>query len=237
MKKLLFIALAAILALTGCSTNSALLYNQMTMGQVRGADIISDDGLTYVVADNEASADYTGQSRILIVFDVLEKLDAENTYSIRLTDFAPVTVSTPVKRTSQSDDWFGDDGINLQSGWFSGGYMNVYATITKLQGSATAHRISLMLDDTADNSDTLHFYLKHNGFGETFDDDPENANATTYSTYVSFPVSSFIPDGSKGINIRVDWDWFKIENNSYVCEKEHYTQTVYYEVNGTRADF
>ena len=238
MKNLLFAALAAMLVFTGCNMNSALLYNHIAIGRVQNSDIVTDDGLTYVVAENETGSDYTKLDRILVVCDVLEQLDDEKLYSVRLTDFASVEVSSPVNKTSQSEEWFGDDGINLESGWFSGGYLNVYATISMLQNSTADHRISLMFDDTADNSDTLHFYLKHNGFGETFDDDPTNAKIGRYSTYVSFPVDSFIPAGAKGANIKLEWDWFRIENNQYVTEKEHFSQSTYYEPGGTtRADF
>ena len=237
MKRFLFVALAAMVALTGCNLESALLYGQMTMGQVQNSNIITDDGLTYVVTENESDASYTSLDRILISCDVLEKLDEENTYSIRLLDYAAVTVSEPVAKTSESEEWFGDDGVNLTSGWLGGGYLNVYATISMLQSSKTQHRVRLMFDDTADNSDTLHFYLKHNGFGETFDDDPDNTGIGSYSTYLSFPINSFVPSDAKGINLKVEWDWFKTQNNQYITEKEHYYQTVYYQVSGTRADF
>ena len=238
MKQILFAALAAVLVFTGCNSESALIYGTMTMGQVRGSDIITDGGLTYMVTENEADSDYAKLDRILITCDVLEQLDSENTYSIRLLDYASVSVSAPVSRTAESDEWFGTDGVNLSSGWLSGGYLNVLATISMLQDSKTQHRIRLMFDDTADNTDTLHFYLKHNGFGETFDVDPKNTKMVSYSSYLSFPVDAYVPDGVKGINLKVEWDWFKIQNNQYITEKEHYSQTVYYEPSSkTRAEF
>ena len=237
MKKFAFVALAAMLAFTGCNFDNALLYNQMTMGQVSGSNIVTDEGITYVVTENETESDYTGQERIVFRFDVLEKGTSENTYSIRLLDYATVFVSDPVNKSSQSEEWFGNDGINLESGWFSGEYLNLYLTITMLQGSKTEHRVRLMFDDTADNSDTLHFYLKHNGFGETYDSDSAISKIGRYSTYASFPVKSYIPSGADGINVKVEWDWFKMEGNQYLTEKEHHSESTYYSASSTRADF
>lgn len=238
MKKFIIPALLAVVAVvSGCKFEDALLYGEATMGRVSNGNIITDTGLTYVVSESECTGDFKSCDRIYILCDVLKKLEAENTYSVRLNGYAEVSVNETVRKSDQSEEWFGDDAVNLENGWFSGGYLNVYVKYSAVQGSDTKHRFSLMFDDTADNSDTLHFYLKHNGFGETYEKDPDNTKMTMDASYISFPVDSFLPAGSKGMNVKVEWDWYKIQNNQYLSETEHYGQTVYYAVSDTRSDF
>jgi hypothetical protein len=230
MKKFCFIALAAIMTFVGCDKNSALYYGISDMGQVTNGNIVTDGGLTYIVTENESgSTDYKSLDRIVFLCDVLEKLEGDNTYSIRLQNYSSVLVSEPVNKTAQSEEWFGDDAIRMQSGWFSGGYLNMYVTMTMIQNSTTSHQIRLMFDDTVDNSDTLHFYLKHNGNGETYEADPTNSKIVEAAGYVSFPIDSYVPTGKNGINIRIDWDWYKSMDDRYSTEKEHYSETGYYE--------
>lgn len=232
MKKFLFIALAAIAVFVGCNKESALYYGMMTMGQVSGnGNIVTDGGLTYVITENNSEGDYTSLGRIMILCDVLEQLEGENTFSIRLQDYSSVVISTTVKKSEilGDEESLGTDAINMKSGWFSGGYLNVYATMTMIQDSQTAHNIRLMFNDTVDNSDTLHFYLKHNGHGETFETAEDKSKIVEAGGYLSFPVSGLIPSDVKGINVRIDWDWYKTVNGQYSTETEHHYQTGYYQ--------
>ena len=236
MKKFLIIALAAIVTFAGCNKTTALYYGITDTGKVTNGTIVTDDGLTYIVTENETGADYKSLDRIIFLCDVLEELETENSYSIRLQNFSSMTVSSPVRKSAQSEEWFGDDAIRMQNGWFSSGYLNMYVSMTMVQGSSTSHQIRLMFDDTADNSDTLHFYLKHNGYGETYEADSTNTKIVEAAGYVSFPINAYVPKDKKGINVRIDWDWYKTVNSRYSTKKEHYHESGYYEATNRRED-
>lgn len=238
MKKYLFVVLAAIAVFVGCNKESALYYGMMTMGQVKeNGNIVTDEGLTYVIAENNSEGDYKSLGRIMILCDVLEKLEDDNTYSIRLQDFSSVVISSPLRLSVYPESWFGADAIQMKSGWFSGGYLNMFVTMTMIQNSTTSHDIRLMFDDTVDNSDTLHFYLKHDGKGETYESAKDKSKVVEAGGYVSFPINAFVPSDVKGIYVRIDWDWYKTATSEYTTETEHHTETTYYQVEGQRNNY
>lgn len=229
MKKFLIVALAAILAFSSCMKNDVLIYNMSITGRVTNGRIVSDENIIYNVVESLTDDKLGDYDRVIVLCDVLEEVVSGKEFNVKLKDYAPMVTIIPVAKTSQNDEWFGSDAINMVQGWFSAGYLNMLVYITMVENSKTEHRISLMFNDTADNTDTLHFYLKHNGYGETYDVDPDNSKMKMSNGYVSFPLDAYVPDGAKGMPVSIEWDWFDNNGSDYIHDKKiHYKEKGYY---------
>ena len=90
MRKIFF-SLLIISALAACKKDETLRYNNVTMGNIHGEEIISDQGNTFVITESLFSVDFDEfeSGRVMLSCDVLRQT-ADKTYDIRLTGITSV---------------------------------------------------------------------------------------------------------------------------------------------------
>lgn len=220
------VAVTALFA-TSCIDNGDILYSETVIGNLRGGQFLTDAGLTYIFKEQACDGHIDTLSRIIAVCDVLEKT-SETTYNARLRDFAPVAVRSPKLTSQSSDEELGTDAINLVQGWFSSDYLNVLYNIPMVPSSQTYHTIDLAFDDVRSSTDTLYFELRHNGFGEVYDNPEYTGKTALASGYISFPISQYVPGGKSEIPVVLTWDWYVQSGESLLTEKEHHRETAVY---------
>ena len=100
---------------------------------------------------------------------------------------------------------------------------------TAKAGSKTRHAYSLVFNDRVDNTDTLHFRLMHNAFGESFDNtDIPSSNIVLVNEMVSFDISKYLAPVGDAVILNFKWDWFKNEGGYLSQEKEAYNEDLLY---------
>jgi len=210
MRKI-FGTLLLIAALASCKKDDTLRYNNVTMGNIDGETIISDQGNIFQIAESLFEVDLKSYKRAMIVCDVLKET-AENTYDIRLTGIANVLekkVKTMDESTEQ-EDLEVDDPIVLKDIWYAGGYLNLNIETAQKRGSETPHYINLVKE--SEENGTYTFVLRHNAQEET----PTEADRDDYfgaAGYVSFPIAGVIKGDSAKIILK--WKSHKFIGSGY----------------------
>lgn len=216
MKNCLRIALLAgaialffsILAVS-CKKDDTILYNFTTTGNVVDGQFISDDGDLFIVTDRTCTGSFEGMERAMISCDILRK-NGPNSYDIRLNGIVRMLVKDAVQASTADESAIGNDPISLETGWFSGGYMNIHGLITYKKDSETMHFINLVYDDINSGADTLRFTLRHNGYGEIYGaPEMKNDELALGRVCASFPLEKYIPAGVESIPVKVSWTWYK----------------------------
>lgn len=211
MKRFLIILLAALAAVS-CIGDDTILCRDTVMGNIKGGVLYTDGGLIYNIVKTNVPVDVADTVRVLVVCDVIKQTgDSEKEYDICLLDY-----TTPVCKdaltASKVTDWdeVGSDPVGLQSGWFSGGYINMNVIYSFDSSSKTVHTVNLVYDDVRSGSDTLFFELRHNAFGECFcEDTKDDENIAVTTAYASFPLEKFLPSGKDSVVVSVDWTWYE----------------------------
>ena len=228
MKRFLFtlVCLSSLLfCATGCLFDNTLLYSDSGMCNVQSpTSVISDGGIVYNITENVSGATLTPGERLFIECDVLQRNEEnEDEYDIRLNTCTKVTVKTPIDASSADWDEVGDDALNVYQGWIGNGYINTLLQFTSVTSSDTEHSFDLVFDDAQSNADTLYFDLKHNGYGECFDnEDVDTSKLGLEGKYVSFKISDYADKVNSTFIIRVRWEWYAVEGNAYVRQREAY---------------
>ena len=230
MRKIIFATLAAVIALTSCKEDDTLYYNNVTMGNIDGDCIVSDQGNTFEITESLVKADLTEfkYGRVILSCDVLKK-SAENRYSIRLTNIASV-LSKPVvyadSITPEADSLNVDNPLVIQDLWYGGGYINMLLQFAVKSESQKRHLINLVYNGVATGENGLENYtftLRHNAFGDV----PTEENVEDFTSsygYVSFPVAELIT-GDKA-EVTLNWHSHKLENGAYMMlESEQRSKT------------
>ena len=229
MRKILFASLAALIALISCKEDETLAYNNVTMGNIEGDCIVSDQGNTFEITESLVKADLTEfkYGRVILSCDVLKKT-AENRYSIRLTNIASV-LSKPVvyadSITPEADSLNVDNPIIIQDIWYGGGYINMLILFAIKSESQKRHLINLIYNGVVTDENELENYtftLRHNAYGDVPTEDDVEDYRSSYG-YVSFPVAELIK-GDKA-TITLNWHSHKFKNGAYMMlesEQEKY---------------
>ena len=111
MRKILY-SLFIISALAACKKDETLRYNNVTMGNIHGEEIISDQGNTFVITESLFTVnlnDFTSE-RVMLACDVLRETAAQ-TYDIRLTGI----VSVLTKNIKTMEDSTPDEDLNVDN--------------------------------------------------------------------------------------------------------------------------
>lgn len=225
--------LLALMALTACKKDETLRYNNMTMGNIHGEQIISDQGNTFNITESlfDVNLDSFPNGRVMVLCDVLKET-SEKTYDIRLTGISNVLVKD-VKTMADStpeEDLTADDPLILREIWYSGGYLNMNIEIAIKHGSESVHYINLLRNENDQKDGEYTFILRHNALGEV-----PSADDREYSTsmgYVSFPIAGII-DGDSA-KIALEWKSFKMENGWYDLTK---SESISKEFNWNRSGY
>jgi hypothetical protein len=199
MRKIL-LSLFIISALAACKKDETLRYNNVTMGNIHGEEIISDQGNTFVITESLFSVDlneFTSE-RVMLSCDVLRET-AEKTYDIRLTGITSVLTKNikTFEETTAEEDLTADDPVIIRDLWYAGGYLNMSIEIAQKKGSETPHYINLVHDILAAEDGKYTFILRHNAQGEVPSE--EDREFSTGSGYVSFPIANFIKEDAAEI--------------------------------------
>ena len=229
-KTITLIAVITISAtmMTSCLDESDALYSETTMGNIESGKFVTDAGLTYTFTHQNCDGRIDTLKRAIVACDVLEKT-SETTYNACLNSFAPVMVRAPRRMSAYSDEVLGTDAINLAQGWFSGGYLNAFYYISAFSGSSTVHTIDLAFNDVrSSKSDTLFFELRHNGYGEVFDNVLYGDAWVIASGYASFPIDQLIPSGKSSAPVSISWSWYRQTGDAYITEREPKTEVTIY---------
>lgn len=220
MRKILG-TLLLIVALASCKKDDTLRYNNITMGNIDGETIISDQGNIFQIAESAFKVDLNEYKRVLVMCDVLKET-AEKTYDIRLTGIANV-LEKNVKTMSDStpeEDLTVNDPVVLRELWYAGGYLNMTIETARKRGSETAHFINLVQEDSAEDG-TYIFSLRHNAMGETPSETDKDYSSAT--GYVSFPIAEIIKGDSAKIVLK--WKSHKFAGGGYsLTESEDITE-------------
>lgn len=211
------------LCMTGCFfLDNTLLYTDTGMAIVKDSHtLLTDTGMTYHISENQAGA-LDVSDRIMYQCDVLSKTDGnDNEYEVRLTTFAKVMVKDPVPASTVDIQTLGNDGIGIDQGWIASTYVNALVQYTTATTSSTEHDIDIVYDDVKSNADTIYFKLCHNAHGDCFENESiDAAKIAMEARYISFKVSDYAEGRNSTFVIRVAWDWYKLEDNVFIREKE-----------------
>ena len=199
MKKLLY-SLFIISALAACKKDETLRYNNVTMGNIHGEEIISDQGNTFVITESLFKVDLSDlkSERVMLACDVLRET-ASKTYDIRLNGITSVLtkdIKTFAETTSE-EDLTVDDPVIIRDLWYAGGYLNMAIEVAQKKGSNTPHYLNLVHDILASEDGKYTFLLRHNAQGEVPSE--EDREFSTGSGYVSFPIANYIKEDSAKI--------------------------------------
>ena len=232
MKKLIALAALSLAAFSffSCDSENALSYGLTDICNVVDGQLFTDDGLKYNITEYKAEGKIDTVSRAYISFDLLRKTDgAVSEYDIRLNNFGSVKIKNAIDMSNAGLDDMGVDGVNIFQGWVSGPYLNMQIQYTAKAGSKTRHAYSLVFNDRVDNTDTLHFRLMHNAFGESFDNtDIPSSNIVLVNEMVSFDISKYLAPVGDAVILNFKWDWFKNEGGYLSQEKEAYNEDLLY---------
>ena len=186
-----------------CAADYTLQHNNVTMGDFVDGTFISDQGLTYEIADTLCSVDTDTIKRAIIACDILRYTE-ESRYIVRLTDINPVFTKVPVDSTSVSDnEIFVEDALNIDEIWYSAGYLNLHIYIPIKEGSKQAHLVNLVRNDGNAVDGVYEFTFKHNAYGEIITE--EDTDLVPSSTYVSFPISQLFKDEEQNLQVIFRW--------------------------------
>ena len=213
MRKILF-SLFIISALAACKKDDTLRYNNVTMGNIHGEEIISDQGNTFVITESLFNVDLKEfkSERVMLACDVLRET-AEKTYDIRLTGITSVltkNIKTFADSTPEEDITV-DDPIVIRDLWYAGGYLNMSIEVAQKRGSETPHFLNLVHDTTVAEDGSYTFLLRHNAQGEVPTE--EDRDFSTGSGYVSFPIANYIQGDSA--KIVLVWHSHKFMGSGY----------------------
>ncbi len=207
MKRIFASALIALIAVTSCKKDDTICYDNVTMGNIEGENLISDQGNTFdiVEATYDVILEKFEYGRVIFSCDVLRET-AENRYDIRLTSIQSVLTKEPVKASTITPDLdvAVEDPIIIRELWYGGGYINMLIQFAHLRGSEGKHLINLVYEDavaTEDGMKSYTFNLHHNAYGET----PNEENHLNFDPslgYVSFPVAGLIEGDKAKITVK-----------------------------------
>ena len=207
MKRIIIIAAAAVLAImavSSCKKDPVLMYNVVTFGNIDGSTFTTDRGVVYHITEQTCEGSMEGQTRWLIVCDVLKKL-SEGEYNIRLVDFVKPVVKDPVDNGQVPEEEAGDNPLNIGTGWIGGGHLNIQALFYFKQTDGAKHYINLMRDEGPFPDDTLYYRLYHNANGEYPGGEVSMDDMVYGFCYCCFPIQDDLPEDKDAMPVKVTW--------------------------------
>lgn len=226
MRKILLI-LAAAFCLTACfedDREEILFSNYYGFGDVSGSRItMRRDGITLNVTEDKSDGAWQREKRIFLRCDVLRET-APDTYDIRMIDSAPVIERDALVKSQSSEEVYGNDAVSFDQDWGFDAQtvtINMACRYTSLQKSDKQHTLNLVFDDLRSSTDTLFFELRHQGFGESYENtDYEATDFQVNGSYLTFDFSGVMPAGvGKSIIVSIEWDWL-VTNGYDMLERE-----------------
>ena len=217
MKRILPLLLALTALLSCVKEGYPLLSNTSDIGSLKGRVVTTDGGLELTVTEQNVDLPEGDQDRIFVRFDVLRKT-GDRSCDIRLNGWTVPLNKAGLRKSDITDPaQVGDDPIYMESGWFSGGYLNMELVLPILRGSETKHLLNLVFDD-ANSADTLRFRIHHNGFGEVFLPPLPEAEAAKYDfgqAMFCVQMNGFLPADKDEMPVKITWPWYETDSQGY----------------------
>ena len=205
MRKRLF-CLAAVLLTAACAPKEEVLVRgEQDMVCIMDGKMLTDNGLTFLVVEEEAgTAGWRDWDRAIISCDLLRQRSATE-FEIRLSEANRVLLKDVADDGTIPEEELGDDPVDVLYGWVSGGYLNLLICIVHDPSSDRKHFINLVCLGNDENG--VRFRLHHNSYGYYFGAPGVTSTPTLGRSYVSFPVSRFLPAGKENIEFELSWKW------------------------------
>lgn len=221
-KSILLLAGVLTLAAVSCQKDNTLYYNNLTMGNIVDGKFVSDNGNTFNIVEQNCPGILDTMKRAMTLCDVLCASDGkENEYDVRLNLINPVLAKDAVALADATgDDINVQNPVQIETVWYSGGYLNMLLRFPVKVDSKTKHLINLVYSKGEDGKYVLN--LRHNAFGEVFNEN-DSSTMTLAGAYVSFPISDIISEDEA--NLVLNWKWYDSVGTGWLftTEKE-YTQ-------------
>lgn len=227
-------AIAMIFGMTSCLPEGPVMRDYRSMAEWKNGILYTDDNLEFTIVENKAGYNIPATTeRVFVHCDLLTQ-SSENTYNVRLLKWDPVTKKELLRLSDGADRYKDENGnivsdpVNLASGWFSKGMLNMTVNYIEKNEKPGNHDIDVILDDTRSVGDTLYLKLVHDAHGEFYGNEAyKESDLTVASQYVSVGMDSLIPSGKDKIIVKVDWKWHIVDNGSIKKETKEYS------INGT----
>lgn len=205
------LAALIILSAISCSKDNVITRNTLDIGAVVSpTKFVTDAGLVMNIVENNSGQEISIHERAILLFDVLRQRSGSE-YDIRVLEINKPLMKDIARSSSADQGAMGNDPIFLRSGWFSGGYINIEFLIKVIKGSSTKHVINMVYEEEADNADTLHFTLRHNGLGDVIDFNRpigEQVEFVDGRSYATFPIRDFLPASRDEMPVAISYSWY-----------------------------
>ena len=220
IKGLILAAFAAVLA--SCFPDYEYMYTETGMCTLLSpTKLQTDNGDIFNITQNNSGGNIPDTlKRVMARCDVMTAVEGKsNEYNVRLMEFSGAFTQSPVMRSTMNPEAVGDNGINVNQAWVSGGYFNAFVNIPMLNPPKVDHEVNIVFDDIRSNSDTLYFEMRHNAHNEC----PENHdiplnNFVFAGTYMSFPLDGILQQGAHPV-CHLEWDWYDGDEYSFSSDK------------------
>lgn len=194
--------------------------------QVMGNTLYYESGTGVLeVTEDDTDGKWHFSDRIFICCDMLEVNEAGTGYKIHLKNYTPVTVKGVVLQQDADEDALGSDAITYYEDW---GYDRLLKTLdfsvvyAVKADSGQAHDVNLVFDGTRSTTDSLFFRLRHNGHGETYENEALTLNdIKTKAEFFSFDISTVMPGvpGDKTV-VTVEGSWYKSTDGQIISREK-----------------
>ena len=151
--------------------------------------------------------------RYLINFDILRNTgESQTAYNVKINRFYTAVTSPCIVKstmTAEQSEQCGNDAVGFNGGSFSGGYVNLEMLIVDVKGAK--HEFSLVYDDIASTSDTLHFELRHNA---NIAAGTSMSGAEITADYGSFPIHKIVSaTGKQTVPVVIHSNWYTSDSD------------------------
>lgn len=230
MKQFFKLAVAAILSLTLASCfdePDAIITNSYEFVTVSGDHLISDQGVTYYVVEDESDQAWAGCERLFVLLDVLRLNSQGNGYEIRIHGYAKAEMKAAKVKSLTSEDACGKEPVAMYEGWgfnsqtkmFSLSYVYAFD-----KTSNSVHFTNIVFDDERSaGNDTVFLKLAHQGNGEILTD-TNSSNIKFTLGYGTFDLTEAFGTRKGSVPVKMEYDWYK--EDSYgdpTPELQHYS--------------
>lgn len=195
------ILLAAALVLS-CKKDTVILYNDLSFVTASGGTYITDSNLEYIIVENASGKEIPAEGRLLLSSDILKKV-RNGVFHVRVNAFAVPLTKDSVKPEEAPA---ADDPVQIEGGWFSGGYFNALLGFYRKDESETKHIVNLTYTLPTESNDTLYLRLRHDAVGEVPPSEDETDGYSYVRTYTCFHLAGLLPENTVA-PVKVTWLW------------------------------
>lgn len=224
LMKRLVPGILAVLMLAACAKDDTLVYNERDMVLINDGKLLTDNGITFTIAEDGTTSEWKSWQRAYITCDVLRQTAAAE-YEIRLTEAHKVLLKEALTHGQLPEEEIGDDPIDILYGWVAGDYLNLFTRIAYDPASDRAHFLNLVYLGEADR--VLRFRLRHNSYGYYYGAPDVEGVPNFGIAYVTFPIGRFLPESQAAAEVEISWEWHTVSAGGVLLpETEEYSRRI-----------